>query len=1089
MRCGGEVDENLTCVFRAGAFSSSMLRRVLASTLNSLLFLGGCIATSSPASVLEWKNGEVVGGGIVSGNAEQLVWRVDPPRFGEPLELRLDVLRSIELKPDANKDWSKDESTKEPLSIRLDDGSRLFGSISGIDAKNVTVKSPRFGTVQVARSAVTSVQRMSGEGLLLTGPGGRGGWKPENESKTQLWRHVPGGYISQIGWNHAARVEMKLPEQIELRVRLRSQQRPDFKLELASEDKQRCVIETWDNEIVLQGREFNVLTTLADDQRHVTLGIFWDRKTGLCSLFDGSGKKLAQTKMPPVESADAEKPEKVENPPPQVGGLIGAIAGLVQMKMANARPAVAKKEINIVPGLTLKNKGQDLTLDELLLREWNGKLPEEISDVLPRVELMDGRVLKGSIVKANDKTFTVKAAKNETTLPWSQLASAHPVKDNFGGTWFTTPRVALSYTDGMWVRGDLVSMTDGRVEMRTSYAAKPVTFQLKGAMRIELRVPPAEDAPKMPPLDQFGKLTVGGKTLHGTMQADGGPMPRWKPIGSTKSVSVLPAKDLEINRTGFNAATSRAEALFYLKNGDILPGKLRSMDAQRLDIESPLFADVSFKPDEIQAVHFSGEPLNAFGFKDKGWRIIRGTKEAVSFADQHAELEPGGSLAHPTFSQVSEMSFRIESNGFSALRVRLFTNGSDPAGKSLNLLFGHMGNEAIFGIETRADQMDNQNRVAAPRSVPVRIAIKERFVEVSINGVPVRQVQVNSQMKSGGGLILEPFSLWGNGERTVKITHFEAKSGPGQIALPNVDPKTREHALLIPRFRRETPPSHVLVAGNGDLLRGVIEAATSKHFAVRSGIENVQVPADRVSAVIWLEKPDAKPAPPTASPTTSTHTLLLSNGGRLALNVSRFELDAVTGNAPRLGEVKVPMNQIVTVRTTPPEESALLRSFREWKLAYTPEPVLPEAGGESSPLLTKDAPTFTLPLLAGGDFDLAKEKGKVIVLDFWATWCGPCVKSLPDMIAKMAEFDPSKVRFIAVNQAEPSDQVKAFLETRGWKMEVALDGFQRVGQQFKVEGIPHTVIIDTEGKVAFVKTGYSPDGADKLAEQVRKLLK
>jgi hypothetical protein len=43
--------------------------------------------------------------------------------------------------------------------------------------------------------------------------------------------------------------------------------------------------------------------------------------------------------------------------------------------------------------------------------------------------------------------------------------------------------------------------------------------------------------------------------------------------------------------------------------------------------------------------------------------------------------------------------------------------------------------------------------------------------------------------------------------------------------------------------------------------------------------------------------------------------------------------------------------------------------------------------------------------------------------------------------------------------------------------------------QFGVEGIPHTVIIDTEGKVAFVKTGYSPDGADKLAEQVRKLLK
>ena len=413
--------QNLTCVLPVGAFSSGMLTRVprpaLAPTLNSLLFLGGFLAASSQGANLEWKNGEVVGGGIVSGTDKELVWRVDPPRFGEPLELRLEVLRSIDLKPDANKDWSKDESTQEPLSIRLDDGSRLFGTITGFDAKNVTVKAARFGTVAVARSAVTSVQRLNGDGILMAGPAGRASWKPDDPKWKHLWRHVPGGYISQIGWNHAARVEMKLPERVELRLRLRSQQRPDFKLELASEEKQRCVIETWDNEIVLQGREFNVLNTLADDQRSVTLGLFWDRKTGLCSLMDGSGKKLAETKMPPVESKEAEKPEEVENRPPQVGGLLGAIAGLVQMKMANARPATPKTEIPLVPGLTLKNKGQDLTLDELLLREWNGKLPEEISDVVPRVELMDGRVLKGSIVKADAQTFTVEAGTRQTALP------------------------------------------------------------------------------------------------------------------------------------------------------------------------------------------------------------------------------------------------------------------------------------------------------------------------------------------------------------------------------------------------------------------------------------------------------------------------------------------------------------------------------------------------------------------------------------------------------------------------------------------------------------------------------------------------
>lgn len=1038
-------------------------------------------------AVLEWNNGETVEGGILSGTEKELVWRVDPPRFGGPLGLRLDVLRSIDLLPQAGMDWSKDGSTQEPLGIRLDDGTRLFGSISGMDARNVTIQAARFGTVKVARSAITSLQRMSGAGLLATGPGGRGAWKTENDAKKHLWRHVPGGYLRQTGWNDAARLEILLPERLELRLRLRSQARPDFRIELVSEARQRCVIETWDNEIVLQGGDFTALSTIPEARRHVTLGIFWDRQAGLCSVFDGEGKKLTHVKLADAAPTEPQKPAEAENPVPQAGGLVGAIAGLLQMKMARAREAASNQDSGTSrPGVLLKNKGLDLTLEELMLREWNGSLPAEITDAAPRVELMDGRVLNGAIVKADASTFTIQDGHGELSLPWSALAAARQARDNVSGSWFTRPQAALSYSDGMWVRGELVSMMDGRAEFRTSFATEPVSLELKGAARLDLRVPVPEGAAGSTPLAAFDKLTIDGKALHGRLEADGGPMPRWKPIGASKAVAVLPAKDMQIDRAEASLAVDRAEALFYLKNGDIVPGRFRSMDQGRLDLESPLFAGTSFRPEELHAVHFSGEPLNPSGFQDKGWRIIRGTKQQVSTNGQQAGLQPGGSLAHPTFSQVSELSFRLEGNGFSSMRARLFTNGADANSKSLNLLFGLMGNEAIFGIETRGDQMDNQNRVASPRSVPVRITIKERLVEVFINGVPVRQVTVTPQMRSGSGLILEPFSLWGNGEREVKITHFEARSGPGQIALPNVDPKAREHALLIPRFRRESPPAHVLVATNGDLLRGVIEAATTRHFAVRSGLENVQVPVDRVSAVIWLEKPDEKPARAAAP---GTHTLLLSNGGRLALHVSRFDQDMVTGSAPRLGEVRVPAHQIVTLRTTPPEESALMRSFREWKLAYTPEPVLPETGGESSPMLTKEAPAFTLPLLGGGEFDLAKEKGKVVVLDFWATWCGPCVKSLPGMIAKMAEFDPAKVRFIAVNQAEPADQVKSFLATRGWRMEVALDGFQRVGQQFKVEGIPHTVLIDTQGRVSFVKTGYSADGAEKLSEQVRKLIK
>ena len=77
---------------------------------------------------------------------------------------------------------------------------------------------------------------------------------------------------------------------------------------------------------------------------------------------------------------------------------------------------------------------------------------------------------------------------------------------------------------------------------------------------------------------------------------------------------------------------------------------------------------------------------------------------------------------------------------------------------------------------------------------------------------------------------------------------------------------------------------------------------------------------------------------------------------------------------------------------------------------------------------------------------------------------------------------------MGVNQGETSDKVKKFLDLRGWKLQVALDGDQRVGKNFGVEGIPHTVIVGPDGKIAWTSTGYTADGAQKAAEAVRKLL-
>ncbi|HEX2748217.1 MAG TPA: TlpA disulfide reductase family protein, partial [Verrucomicrobiales bacterium] len=211
----------------------------------------------------------------------------------------------------------------------------------------------------------------------------------------------------------------------------------------------------------------------------------------------------------------------------------------------------------------------------------------------------------------------------------------------------------------------------------------------------------------------------------------------------------------------------------------------------------------------------------------------------------------------------------------------------------------------------------------------------------------------------------------------------------------------------------------------------------------------------------------------------------LTNGGRIGLTVESWSGDKVTGQHPLLGKCSIPTSLVYRLSIKPPAPAGALAALADWSLVNTPDPVLPDDEGTSSPLAGKEGPDFKLPMLEGDDFALSNNRGKVVVLDFWATWCGPCVKSLPGLVEAMAEFPADKAILVTLNQGETKDQVKKFLEARGLKMAVAMDASQAVAKKYGVDGIPHTVVLAPDGKVAFVKTGYEPDGDKKIAEAVR----
>ncbi len=143
----------------------------------------------------------------------------------------------------------------------------------------------------------------------------------------------------------------------------------------------------------------------------------------------------------------------------------------------------------------------------------------------------------------------------------------------------------------------------------------------------------------------------------------------------------------------------------------------------------------------------------------------------------------------------------------------------------------------------------------------------------------------------------------------------------------------------------------------------------------------------------------------------------------------------------------------------------------------------------SSSLEGQVAPDFALKSSTGENLRLSEYRGNVVMINFWATWCGPCRQEMPLLDELYTRYKRVGFSLLGVNIDDDSRRAMHMIEDLGVSFPVLFDARKEVSKLYEVEAMPVTVLIDREGNVRYVHHGYKPGYEDKYLDQVRSLLR
>ena len=531
------------------------------------------------------------------------------------------------------------------------------------------------------------------------------------------------------------------------------------------------------------------------------------------------------------------------------------------------------------PGLYIQNRSEDLTVRRLgVYRQFAEPAAQQLDLSKPRVYMRNGEVIQGKLFVQKDNGYVLDT--NGTRREVDLLQVTRAVQPGIPLITSDQP-VIFEYPGGVELRGKLVQINPDSVLLQTAFTGEPITCSFVDASRLRFETEPTTPLIRG---DKGGlnedKLFYASSSLRGRVVFDANgtsSLIQWKSVGALKPVPLAKNRATRIKRS-LQPASEASRHFDTAQFPHTL--HLQSGEIVPCQIISSDGTTLSFQSPFINAQRMDLASMKALEFADRTHAISR--NETHPKDDKYAMS-----------IMTTKWNNRVEDTKIQQIVV-------------------HADGEKFV--------IDGDN---------INIKMKEgKLVLINEGGLMINE----------GGLKQQPAQDW--------IEFAPGRPAPGLLSLAPRRPKQNdekdvklERALTVPRFSRDTPPYHILMANNGDMKRGKLLSFNGQAIQFDSKLRRSSVPIDRVARVVNVSKPEMRPDESVLPDNALKEQVCvkLTDGSILVFDPLEVRDDKLLGRSPIYEAVSIPIESIESLYFGQ-KTKFFKNAFEEWVVRPAKEP-------------------------------------------------------------------------------------------------------------------------------------------------------